>query len=257
MKNLKNTFVILTGVLALTAVAPLAASAAPSSEINANIKQDVSESLVGINTPQDYISWLKDQDKSISTSSSQDSSEVIKQFSQLSTSDQEKFIKYINDPEVNKAFFNAMASSEDVSLYGGDIKVEHNKGANETNSKVSPQSINYTVSGYSTGSFLGVKLSELRTDLTYTVGGTSQSNLTVTQLLGSKANVTYNYNPTVKIEALSMNPYIRFDKKAAVTTGNYNFNFIHEKLGLEYGTIIHHMEGDVYGRKEKFYVEQS
>ncbi|WP_149095700.1 hypothetical protein [Paenibacillus terrae] len=238
MLKLKNTAVILTGVLALTAVAPLAASAAPTAGIEVNDQSSVQQ--IEINSPSDYIAWLKGQDGAETT---------LEQFDKLSESDQEKFVKYLNDLEVQKQVLKAFDSEQDVALYGGDIVVSHKEDAP---SKVTPQAMNYTVADSSKGTFLGITVSELRSTVTYRVSGTP-GNQQIEVLSGS-GQVVRNYNPIIGITVSSERPYTSGDRQYAYQV-NYFAHDFKGTWGLTYGTVKHTLSGDTQGREVRLISE--
>ncbi|MCL6709159.1 hypothetical protein M8R20_19420, partial [Pseudomonas sp. R2.Fl] len=108
-----------------------------------------------IETPKDYMNYLEDNinNNSMEDDEKESAKEVLDQFKELSKEDQEKFVNYMNDPDVAQDVFEAdnspLAETEDnvdedgeetTSLYDGDVEV-----TKEVN--VSPQ-IN-TMSAYS------------------------------------------------------------------------------------------------------------
>jgi len=235
MKQLKNTAIILTGVLALTAVAPIAASA--QSSIEPTTEQTISNAQqIEINSPQDYINWLKGQDGA---------EDAAQKFSDLSQADQEKFVKYINDPEINKTIMNAIAPSngDKVTLYGGDITVKNEQTI--TPSKVSPQAKDYAVSQRATATVLGVDVVKLRERVEYRVEGTP-SNQRVTQVLNGSGTVERYLVPMGRMDVKDDKGYVNSSGKA-VQRSVFTTSFVHPKLGAIIGVNNFTIYGDVRG----------
>ncbi|MFC7559830.1 hypothetical protein ACFQY3_14190 [Paenibacillus farraposensis] len=244
MLKLKNTAVILTGVLALTAVAPLAASAQTTSiESISEHTTSKTQQQIEINSPSDYIHWLKGQ---------AGAEETLEQFSKLSEADQDKFIKYLNDVEVQKQVLKAFASEQDVKLYGGDIVVSHKKG-DASSSRVTPMAQNYTVHDSSYGRFMGVNVSELMSTVTYRVEG-ARGSQKITAVLSGIGLVVHNYNPLVDISVSSESPYTSADRQYAYIV-NYFKHSYRGTGGMTYGTIKHTLSGDTQGREGRLISE--
>ncbi|MGG1615844.1 hypothetical protein ACIFQM_12570 [Paenibacillus sp. NRS-1782] len=232
MLKLKSTAVILTGVLALTAVAPLAASA-QSTSIEPTTEQNTQ--TTEINSPQDYIAWLKGQD----------AGETAQQFSDLSQADQEKFVKYINEPEINKTILNAIATSngDKVSLNGGDITVKNEQTV--TPSKVSPQAKDYAVSQRATATVLGVDIVILRERVEYRVEGTP-SNQRISQVLNGGGTIERYLVPMGRMDVKDDKGYVNSSGKA-VQRSVFTTSFVHPKLGAIVGVNNFTIYGDVDG----------
>ncbi|MDQ0047014.1 hypothetical protein J2T18_001286 [Paenibacillus polymyxa] len=240
MKKLKNTAIILTGVLALTAVAPLAASATPSTGIETN---DQSIHEVEINSPSDYIKWLKGKDGA---------EETLQQFSDLSESDQDKFVKYINDPEINKTLVDAMATSngEKVSLYGGDVTVTATQEQSKP-VKISPQVADYAVSQRATSTILGVDVVQVSERVEYRVEGTS-SNQRVSQVLNGGGTINRYWVPMGRMDVKDDKGYVNSSGKLAVQRSVFTTSFVHPKLGATIGTNTFVIYGNVKGQLDSW-----
>ncbi|ADO59825.1 hypothetical protein [Paenibacillus polymyxa] len=241
---MKKTAIILTGALALMAVAPMAASAQTTS-IEPTTEQSTSKQQIEINSPSDYVKWLKGQ---------AGAEETLEQFSKLSESDQDKFVKYLNDVDVQKQVVKAFGSEKDVSLFGGDIVVSHKEDApsKDTSSKVTPQAMNYTVSDSSKGTFLGITVSELRSTVTYRVSGTPGNQQI--EVLSGGGMVVRNYNPIIGITVNQERPYTSADRQYAYQV-NYFAHDFKGTWGLTYGTVKHTLSGDTQGREVRLISE--
>lgn len=79
-----------------------------------------------INTPEDYINYLTSNSTSLQSNSS--GQDVLEQFKALSADDQQKFVDYINDPNVAVSIFKAMSNGEKTKMYGGDVEVSFENG---------------------------------------------------------------------------------------------------------------------------------
>lgn len=233
MKQLKNT-IILTGVLALTAIAPLSASATPNTEIE--VKEQLAP--VEINSPGDYIAWLKGQDGA---------EKSLEQFSELSESDQERFCEYINDPAVNQALMGALAASssgEEVSLYRGDIVARQEKSI--TPGEISLRAADYSVHQEATSTILGVDVVQISERVEYRVEGTP-GNQKVTKILNGGGTIDKYWVPMGKMDVKDDTGYVNAAGKLAVQRSVFTTYFVHPKLGATIGTNNFTVYGNVKG----------
>lgn len=196
-----------------------------------------------INTPEDYINYLKENNSAISLQSDEDSNHVLKQFTALSKEDQEKFIKYISDPQVAKAIFEAMQSGKNnVELYNGDIKVS--TGNESPKSGISLSAATYKVEHEAVSTVLGVDIIKTKVYVQYTVGGTK-----VTGIVNGGGIVLRNWFPSISISVKEDKAYVNTDKSRAYQTAYFTWNFVHDKLGLTFGTATHTVWGYTNGTK--------
>lgn len=243
MKKLKNTAIIFTGVLALTAVAPIAASAAPTG-IESTDEQTTSnaQQSVEINSPSDYLNWLKGQDGA---------EEAAQQFSDLSQADQEKFVKYINDPEINKKIMNAIATSnrDKISLNSGDITVRHERSV--TPAKISPQTKDYSVRQRATSNVLGIEVVQVSERVEYRVTGAS-SNQRVSEILNGGGVVDRYLIPMGRMDVKDDKGYVNSNSSLAVQRSVFTTSFVHPKFGLVMATNSFTVYGNVQGQLDNW-----
>lgn len=192
-----------------------------------------------INTPEDYIQWLSN---SPSLNSTAEQSDIIEKFKGLSYDRQQKFIDYLNDPEVIGSIYEAALTGNDTMLQNGDIKVTFK----ESEPKITPQATVYRASHNVVMEIFGITLISMETYVQYRVAGTSNSNLKITEILNGGAMVTRNWYPTANITIDKDSPYISANK--AYQTAYYHWNFVHEIFGFQIGTQTHKVSGDVFGR---------
>ncbi|WP_313637969.1 hypothetical protein [Paenibacillus sp.] len=234
MKKLKDTIIILTGILALTAIAPLSASATPTTEIEVN-KQFSQQ--VEVKSAGDYIAWLKGQDGS---------KEILDQFTMLSESDQEKFVEYINDPIINKTLMDVMASSngEEVSLYGGDIVARQSQSI--ALGDISIRAADYEVSQKATSTILGIDVVEISERVEYRVQGTP-GNQKVASITNGGGSIDRYWVPLGKMEVKDDKGYVNASETLAVQRSVFTTHFVHPKLGATIGTNTFIVYGNVKG----------
>jgi hypothetical protein len=234
MKKLKDTIIILTGILALTSIAPLSVSATPTTgiEVNKQFSQQVEVKSAG-----DYIAWLKGQDGS---------KEILDQFTMLSESDQEKFVEYINDPIVNETLMDAMASSNDekVSLYGGDIIARQSQSI--ALGDISILAADYAVSQRAVSTILGIDVVEISERVEYRVQGTP-GNQKVTSIINGGGTIERYWVPLGKMDVKDDKGYIHASDTLAVQRSVFTTHFVHPKLGATIGTNTFTVYGNVKG----------
>ncbi|KTS84425.1 hypothetical protein NS115_03565 [Paenibacillus jamilae] len=235
MLKMKKTAVILTGVLSLTALAPAAALAAPATDVEVN-QQSVQQTE--INTPTDYISWLKGQEGA---------EDAAQKFSDMSQSDQEKFIKYINDPEVIKTITNAIATSkgdDKISLNGGDITVRTEQTVTPSR-VVSPQAKDYAVQQRATSTIMGIEVVQVRERVEYRVEGTP-STQRVTEVLNGGGVVDKYWVPMGRMDVKDDKGYVN-SSGLATQRSVFTTSFVHPKFGLVVATNNFTVYGNKYG----------
>ncbi len=215
-----------------------------------------------IETPKDYMNYLEDNinNNSMEDDEKESAKEVLDQFKELSKEDQEKFVNYMNDPDVAQEVFEADNSplaetegnvdedgEETTSLYDGDVEV-----TKEVN--VSPQ-IN-TMSAYSLAKasaakivthkatyrsihrLMGINVLTTQSYVRYYSDGKK-----VTKILDAGGVVIKNWYPAIRLNKSEKKPYINSAKTRAYETVIWEWNFVHKSLGLVMGT----REQRVYG----------
>lgn len=235
MLRLNKTAVILTGVLALTAIAPVAALAAPVTGIE--VIEQSSTQQTEINSPSEYIRWLKGQ---------AGAEDAAQKFSDLSEADQEKFVKYINDPEINKTIMNAIATSngDKISLNGGDISVNHEQTV--IPSKVSPQAADYAVQQRATSTVMGIEVVQVRERVEYRVAGIP-SNQRVTEVLNGGGVVDRYLIPLGRMDVKDDKGYVN-SGGLATQRSVFTTSFVHPKFGVVVATNNFTVYGNVQGQ---------
>lgn len=189
-----------------------------------------------INTPEDYINYLKSNNKGLSSQNDNDSSVVLEQFQSLSKEDQQKFVDYMNNPEAIKAIFNAMQNGENADLYNGDIKVRVNQ--NKPDHTITPFATEYKPHAETVASTFGINIITTQVYVQYRVSGGK-----VTEILNGGGIVTRNWFPVVNITIKEDKPYINSNKTRAYETAYFTWNFIHSSLGAVVGTGTHTIWG--------------
>lgn len=187
-----------------------------------------------INTPDDYVFWLKGQDGSEKT---------LEQFSELSESEQVKFVEYINSPKINTELLDAMSKNEKVVLYGGDIVVEHKSATSD----ISMFAADYAVSQRAVATVLGVDLAQIRERVEYRVTGTP-GNQKVEKILNGGGIVDHYWVPFGKMEVKDDQGYVSANGKRAVQRSTFTSSFVHPKFGLTMGTREFTIYGNVNGQ---------
>ncbi|MDP9675216.1 hypothetical protein J2W97_001199 [Paenibacillus jamilae] len=191
---------------------------------------------LSINTPEDYINYLKSNNKGLSVQNNNDSSVVLEQFTKLSKEDQQKFVDYMNNPEAIKAIFNAMQSGKDADLYNGDIKVRVTQ--KEPEHAITPFAAVYKPYAETVASTLGVNIITTQVYVQYRVSGGK-----ITEIINGGGLVTRNWFPVVNISIKEDKPYINSDKSRAYETAYFTWNFIHSSLGAVVGVGTHTIWG--------------
>ncbi|MGG1617980.1 hypothetical protein ACIFQM_18750 [Paenibacillus sp. NRS-1782] len=222
MKKMLSLFVVFVLFLA---VLPFSANA-----------QETNSST--INTPEDYINYLKQNNRGLNSNSQggDDHSIILKQFTSLSNEDQQKFVDYMNNPEAIKAIFDAMQSGENTDLYNGDIKIRVDES--KLKNTISPFATTYRPYAETVASALGINIITTQVYVQYRVSGGK-----ITEILNGGGLVTRNWFPVVNIAIKEDKPYINSDKTRAYQTAYFTWNFIHSSLGAVVGVGTHTIWG--------------
>lgn len=190
-----------------------------------------------INTPEDYINYLKQNRNGLNSQIiNNESSNILQKFTSLSKENQQKFVDYMNNPEAIKSIFNAMQSGENADLYNGDIKVRvtKSKPANTTSAFTTI----YKPEAETEATTFGITVISTKVYVQYSV-----TSGKITQILNAGGLVTRNWVPFANISVKEDKPFITSDKNRAYETVYFTWNFIHKSLGAVIGTGTHTMWG--------------
>ncbi|MEC0184432.1 hypothetical protein P4H61_23390 [Paenibacillus peoriae] len=201
-----------------------------------------------INTPEDYINYLKNNNKGLNSLNDNDSSAILKQFTSLSKEDQQKFVNYMNDPDAIKSIFNGIKSGKDSDLYNGDIKVRVDQ--NKQEHSTAPLAAEYTHYSETVVSTFGINIITTQVYIHYRVSGGK-----VTEILNGGGVVTRNWFPVVNVTIKEEKPYINSDKRSAYQTAYFTWNFIHPSLGEVVETGTHTIWGYADGTWESQFLK--
>ncbi len=207
--------------------------------------EPVKDNNTVINTPDDYINWLEQQVDKVGLQSTSDYSarEVLEQFKALSKEDQQKFVDYVNDPEVTKSIFEASAAGENLSLYGGDVTVTVNNDVPK-DGDFSILAADYNYGTIVVSRMLGINIIRTDTTIEWRVTGTTAK---ITKVLSFSANVSYNYHPGLDITVTKDSPVINSSGSRVTAAGRYAWNFLYRDLGLLIGTEVVKIWGNADG----------
>ncbi|MNW45997.1 hypothetical protein D3C74_232740 [compost metagenome] len=195
-----------------------------------------------INTPEDYINYLKNNNKGLNSLNDNDSSTILEQFTSLPKEDQQKFVDYMNDPDVIKSIFNGIQSGKDSDLYNGDIKVRVDQ---DKENSTTPFATEYTPYSEIVVSTFGINIITTKVYIHYRV-----SEGKVTDILNGGGTVTRNWFPVVNVTIQEDKPYINSDKRSAYQTAYFTWIFIHPSLGEVVETGTHTIWGYADGTWE-------
>jgi hypothetical protein len=198
---------------------------------------------LSINTPEDYINYLKANNKELNSQNDNDSSVILEQFTNLSQEEQQKFVNYMNDPEAIKSIFNVIQSGKDSDLYNGDIKVRVNQ--NKQAHSTTPFATEYTPHAETVVSTFGINIITTQVYIHYRVSAGK-----VTEILNGGGVVTRKWVPLVNITIKEEKPHINSDKRSAYQTAYFTWNFTHPSLEEVIGTGTHTIWGYADGTWE-------
>ncbi len=195
------------------------------------------QSITEINTPKDYINYLKSKvDASIAPNEVRSSTQVLHQFTSLSSQNQQKFVDYLNNPDVIKFILDNQGAN--AAGFGGDVKVTVNSHNNE---EISLAANKYYRENEATSTVLGIDIIKSKVYIEWEVEDSK-----ITKILNSGGLVTRNWWPFVDIKVTNDKPYI--SNNVAYQTSYFAWNFVHSKLGALIGTVTHKIWGYHDGR---------
>ena len=193
-----------------------------------------------VTTPADYVQYLKTQP---------DSADTVQQFEALSPADQQKYIKYVTDPALMEQVLQATMSGKPTTLANGDIKVnQSNEGLpHHSGGSVGTMETVKTVYQDFDSMVLGVNTFKYRITLTYSVGGTSSSNLQVRKAIGGNGEFLFSRIPGLSMSFTKDAPYV--SNNTAVIKVYAHWDLVYQGSGARYGTDLVTLTGYTDGSK--------
>lgn len=235
--NNKKKALVLVSVMCLSSSLAVPASAM---SIDANYDKSISNVSYSSNVDS-YKEWLASQ-INMKDSNSYEAQVFLNEFNHLTETEQELFVSYINDSDLLLDMLNSLFSSNDnVELANGDIVISNSQTlGNEEKVATSRAAVQHR-KGTATRnvSVLGVKVFEYSGEIRYSHNGSAIKEI-------SHANIwiSTNWLPLVSFSWDNETTY-----GVGTTVAHHikycTWSFVHEKLGLTYGTHQIEITGSV------------
>lgn len=205
--------------------------------------------FVYLETPENYINYLKNYDKEDAASfqipeqeinaTVNDAKKTLEDFLELSYDDQVKFLDYMRNPQklLTETFegndpnltYEMIESTPSISIFANSRTVSH-KGV------LTAMGINWTE---------------------YKIDGTYEYNSSgATKHLSTNAYVNRHFNPAVTTTKEGQSGYVSGGKYYGSGTFNYKIGIIGTDWGIQIGTIIIKVEGGAKGKTSGSFYRQ-
>ncbi|MCM3133417.1 hypothetical protein M3629_11475 [Paenibacillus polysaccharolyticus] len=265
-KKFVTGFIAMSLLLSVPVTAGASAVGVEESQKTAN--SVTSQSITGIETPEEYIAYLNQlQDESFSVQSlrstavvgSQDVNQFLNKYVNLPKNKQQQFLDYLNNPEFIRTVFSAMNGDLGSELlYNGDLVVTssvHEATPAYSTSEISIMAVgdtkDHSLYHEHSASLFGLDFIKTRVEMSYRTTEVKTNSSQITKILNSNGILVQNFYPGADITKSEHNPVIASDKLTAKFNVDWSWNFIWDKLGLTIGVKRQWMEvnkaGSGYG----------
>lgn len=171
----------------------------------------------------------------------EDTKDVLSDFENLSSNEREKFISYINNPDLNLEILKALSENKTyVAFNNGDIVVSSNEQFDQEDSIQARSSIqSRTATASRSVSVLGLKVFEYSGEIRYKHNGSSIRSIDHANIWISR-----NFLPLVDFSWNDSSTY-GVGSRTAHHIEYCTWSFVHEKIGLTYGSHQIEITGNV------------
>lgn len=228
-KRNKMLGLLLVICLSLSTVIPVSAAT--------NNQSSFTDSEVSVET---YKNWMSSQ-SNVNTSKGNEYQNFVNEFKNLTEDEQELFVSYISDPDLNINMLNLLSSEESYStLENGNIVVTNNYTFQD-NEMGSRAAIQYRIGTFSSAAYvLGIKVFEYSGEIQYSHDGS-----TIKEIQHANMWVAANWMP---LTTFSWSDDVTYGvgTKVATHIDYCTWNVIHDLLGMVVGTHQVQINGSVY-----------
>lgn len=198
-------------------------------------------------TVQSYKDFIKSKSKirndkmKISNSSEEDN--FLEDFNNLTEDEQELFVSYINDSDTMLKILESLSDEQAyISLENGDIVVSNDESFKDTKSSIGTMAAlqSRIATGTKTVTILGLNVFKYAGEIRYTHDGSS-----IKEILHANCWISVNWFPLVDFKWSDSSTY-GVGSKSAHHIEYCTWSFVHESLGLTYGTHQVEIYGTVY-----------
>lgn len=235
--NNKKKALVLVSVICLSS-----SLAIPASAMSVETNDDISISNVSPSLNVDsYKEWIASQNN-MKDSNSYEAQVFLNEFNNLTETEQELFVSYINDSDLLLDVMNSLFNNEDyVELANGDIVISNSQTlSNEEKLVTSRAALQYRKGTASANvSVLGVKVFEYSGEIRYGHNGSAIKEI-------SHANIwiSTNWLPLLDFSWDNQTTY-GIGTTVAHHIKYCTWSFVHEKFGVTYGTHQIEITGSV------------
>ncbi|OBZ11995.1 hypothetical protein A8L34_16915 [Bacillus sp. FJAT-27264] len=259
----------ISGIVAMSMLLSVPVSAGAASIDSNNLESSYSigsESIFNINTPGDYIAYLKQlQAESpslqslrsvIQLSEQSNVNDFLNKYISLPEDKQQEFVDYLNDPEFTKTVFSAMNGNVGTSqaFYSGDLVV----GTSEVR-EIAPSLNNiiafkkgdtkdHSLYTEATATLFGLDFIKTRVEISYRTTEVKDFSSEITSILNKKGILVQNYSPGAHITKEENNVVLASNKLTGSYSVDWSWNFIWDKLGLTIGVKRQWIDFDKAGK---------
>lgn len=190
---------------------------------------------------EDYKNWITSK-INMRDSNSYEAQIFLKEFNNLTEDEQELFVSYLSDSDLLLNIMNLLSSEETYgTLENGNVVVTKYQTSQDEEIKIGNRAaIQYRVgTGYESVSMFGLKIHEYSGEIRYSHDGSS-----IKEIQHANIWISTNFMPLVDFSWSGASTY-GVGTRIATHINYCTWSFVHESMGLTYGTHQVEITGSV------------